>query len=384
MPYEHYVVSINLRKILHYRKVYKKRILNNFMRYTNTQLLSSLLSQGRINANNLEEILDISIKRVRPNIDKIEGMLLGVAIGDSLGNAIELIDPNIRLRRYGFIEDYVSSLGGKRMGFPSDDTQLTFDTVKVILEDGYLNPEKLVKTFFSHEIYGIGISTSEVRNRYLRGMKWYECGVKSAGNGALMRISPVILPSLKGDENHLVDAVLDTIITHNDALAIGTSIAFAELFRNLVTSANEDFLANLPERIYRFVGNRYYKVRIPNANLYELLTREIDKALKRDEDTLTFCERVGSEAYLGETLPCVLFIVKKFRENPQRAILEAVNYTWDSDTIASIVGAIMGAIYGKSAFRKEWIDGLSGRLLINGKDGVIFEMIDEVKSWLSS
>ncbi|BDB98550.1 hypothetical protein SACC_15670 [Saccharolobus caldissimus] len=83
-------------------------------------------------------------------------------------------------------------------------------------------------------------------------------------------------------------------------------------------------------------------------------------------------------------MPCVLFIVKKFREKPQRAILEAVNYTRDSDTIASIVGAIMGAIYGKSAFRKEWIDGLSGRLLINGKDGVVFEMIDEVKSWLSS
>ncbi|QXJ35135.1 hypothetical protein [Saccharolobus shibatae] len=50
------------------------------------------------------------------------------------------------------------------------------------------------------------------------------------------------------------------------------------------------------------------------------------------------------------------------------------------DTISSIVGAI----YGKSAFRKEWIDGLSGRLLINGKDGVAFEMIDELKSWLSS
>ncbi|QXJ28840.1 hypothetical protein J5U23_01709 [Saccharolobus shibatae B12] len=52
------------------------------------------------------------------------------------------------------------------------------------------------------------------------------------------------------------------------------------------------------------------------------------------------------------------------------------------DTISSIVGAIMGAIYGKSAFRKEWIDGLSGRLLINGKDGVVFER--KFKSWLSS
>ncbi|QXJ32117.1 hypothetical protein [Saccharolobus shibatae] len=48
------------------------------------------------------------------------------------------------------------------------------------------------------------------------------------------------------------------------------------------------------------------------------------------------------------------------------------------DTISSI----MEAIYGKSAFRKEWIDGLSGRLLINGKDGVVFER--KFKSWLSS
>ncbi|QXJ28841.1 ADP-ribosylglycohydrolase family protein [Saccharolobus shibatae] len=93
-------------------------------------------------------------------------------------------------------------------------------------------------------------------------MKWHECGVKSASNGDLMRISPVILPSLKVDENHLVDSVLDTIITQNDVLAIETSIAFAELFRNLITFVNDDFLMNLPSRIVKFVGNKYYKVKI--------------------------------------------------------------------------------------------------------------------------
>ncbi|QXJ35136.1 hypothetical protein J5U22_01683 [Saccharolobus shibatae] len=77
-----------------------------------------------------------------------------------------------------------------------------------------------------------------------------------------MKTSAVILPSLKVDENHLVDSVLDTIITQNDALAIGTSIAFAELFRNLITFVNDDFLMNLPRRIVKFVGNKSYKVKI--------------------------------------------------------------------------------------------------------------------------
>ncbi|BDC17557.1 hypothetical protein HS5_04470 [Acidianus sp. HS-5] len=307
-------------------------------------------------------------------------MLLGVAIGDALGNTTELMDPEERFSRYGFIEDYITFDGRNGVGLPSDDTQLTFDTVKVILEDGYLNPEKLARTFFSHEIYGIGISTSEVRRRYLRGMKWFECGIESAGNGALMRISPVILPSFK-EENHLVDSVLDAIITHNDPLAIGTSIAFAELFRSLVINPIEDPTKDLPERIIKFIGKKHYKTNVPGVTLQELLTKEVDNAIKRGEDTITFCERVGSGAYLGETLPCILFIIKKFRD-PQRAILEAVNYTVDNDTITSIVGAIMGAAYGKSAFRKEWIEGLSGKLLIGGRDGVVFDMIDEVKSWL--
>ncbi|MCQ4344643.1 MAG: ADP-ribosylglycohydrolase family protein [Sulfolobaceae archaeon] len=54
-------------------------------------------------------------------------MLLGVAIGDSLGYPVERLSPGERLKRYGLITSYING-----RALPSDDTQLTFDTVRVI------------------------------------------------------------------------------------------------------------------------------------------------------------------------------------------------------------------------------------------------------------
>ena len=39
--------------------------------------------------------------------DKVEGMLLGLAVGDSLGNSSESLMPDERRNRYGYIENYL-------------------------------------------------------------------------------------------------------------------------------------------------------------------------------------------------------------------------------------------------------------------------------------
>ena len=66
-------------------------------------------------------------------------------------------------------------------------------------------------------------------------------------------------------------------------------------------------------------------------------------------------------AFLLETVPSVLYILERYQSDPQEAIRRAVMDTWDNDTIAAIVGAVMGAMYGMDAFAKEWIDCLPGR-----------------------
>jgi len=65
-------------------------------------------------------------------------------------------------------------------------------------------------------------------------------------------------------------------------------------------------------------------------------------------------------------------------------MIQAVNFTKDNNTIALIVGAAFGALYGKSAFRNEWITGLSVRLQIDGKDSEIFELLECVESYFKA
>src|SRR5450756_338412 len=66
------------------------------------------------------------------DFDRVEGMMLGLAIGDALGNTSEGTLAQARRAMYGEIRDYVSNrhAGGRRVGLPSDDTQLAFWTLE--------------------------------------------------------------------------------------------------------------------------------------------------------------------------------------------------------------------------------------------------------------
>src|SRR5574340_1095042 len=54
--------------------------------------------------------------------DKIAGMMLGLAIGDALGNTSESMVPTVRRHQYGWIDDYLPNrhAGCQRIGLPSD------------------------------------------------------------------------------------------------------------------------------------------------------------------------------------------------------------------------------------------------------------------------
>lgn len=88
-----------------------------------------------------------------------------------------------------------------------------------------------------------------------------------------------------------------------------------------------------------------------------------------------FAEKVGSGAYLLETIPFVLFVLAKYSHNPEEALVKAVSYSKDSDTIGAIVGSALGALHGIEAFPDRWIRNLTGRLSYRD-DGRVFKLID--------
>ena len=126
---------------------------------------------------------------------KVEGMLLGIAIGDSLGVPTESLLPEERNRRYGEIRDYIPNRHTSECrGFPSDDTQLSFWMLDQLVRDQGFRPENVANRFSSSgRIFGIGNTVRQFLANMKSGIPWQESGVDSAGNGALMRTAVVAL-----------------------------------------------------------------------------------------------------------------------------------------------------------------------------------------------
>jgi len=362
----------------------------------NRIVMEKLFSRNLINATK-SRILTSEPKLGPAEFSRVEGMLLGVAIGDSLGVTSEGMLPRRRRGKYGIIEDYLPNrhVNNKRVGLPSDDTQLTFDTLLVILDNGYLDMEKLASIFASHRMFGIGNTVrSFLRNYKDLKCPWYLAGVESAGNGALMRISPVVIPYLKDEGNRsalCADIVLATMLTHNDPLAIGSSVAFVELLTSfLINDGVPEFstlLSRFCSTLQEIVGEKGYKGRmrgIGESDTVSKLFREmIEYGIKNDLSIEDFSDRIGSGAYLLETVPTVLYILQKYIDDPQEAMVQAVNNTKDNDTIGAIVGSTMGALYGRRAFKTKWVSNLSGRIR-EKDDGTVFRLIDETRRMLTA
>jgi ADP-ribosylglycohydrolase len=73
------------------------------------------------------------------------------------------------------------------------------------------------------------------------------------------------------------------------------------------------------------------------------------------------CDRWYPGAFLLETVPSVLYTLMKHADDLEEAIARALNDTKDNDTIAAIVGAAAGALHGRRAIPRRWIERLSGR-----------------------
>ncbi len=362
----------------------------------NVETVKDLFSKGYINCKEDEIIFRKPKNYDLPKFDRIEGMLLGLAIGDSLGNTSESGSVGRRNKKYGIIKSYLPNkhLGNKRKGFPSDDTQLAFDTVEVFLRRDYLDIKELADVFCSHHIYGIGKTVRAfIKNYKDKKIPWYKAGVKRSSNGALMRIAPVIVPHIDYPMGLYSDAVLDTMLTHNDSLAIASSVAYVDMlwefmhkkageidkkeqlkkFSKIVSSITGGEICTTR----REINDELFDDRIYSGDAGIFIEKCVNLGLKEKWKTIEFHRKVGSGAFLMETVPIALFIILNNINEPRRAIIESVNYTRDNDTIASIVGAAIGALHGKKFLDEDWIENLSG--CVKGDDyGTVQRMIEEV------
>lgn len=325
---------------------------------------------------------------VRPSPERIRGMLLGVAIGDALGATSEGHTPATRRAKFGEIRSYLPNrwADGASVGLPTDDTQLTFWTLESLLDRGKLDPQAMMEAFVTREIFGMGGTVGAALMSFCSTVDWQTSGRPSAGNGALMRISPTLLPHLENPGQQLwEDVVAATVATHDDEMAVASSVGFVGLLFACLAwdepkaPPAEWWIETFLEYARMVESGKRYKPRSPHVafegTLCDFITELVVVELEGRTKPVDLFDTWYSGAFLLETVPCVLTLLARHGHDPEEAIVRAVNDTQDNDTVAAIVGAAVGALHGQQRFPQRWLEGLLGRTRASD-DGRVFELVD--------
>jgi poly(ADP-ribose) glycohydrolase ARH3 len=305
--------------------------------------------------------------------DKFRGAILGGFLGDAFGSSFEGMDPD----RAGF---HISDLSKKFTRNYTDDTDMTLALAESLVQRGKIDPEDIAKQFglTCDLTRGYGFGTIKAVLALRAGLEWhrvarivFENG--SFGNGAAMRVSPVGL-FYHHDLAALQEAAMKQAdITHvhplgqwgavMQACSIGLAVNQSpkEPFkREAVIVCLREMLWGGPIEYLRALN----EIEEMLAQKGKLAAREVVRALGN-----------GVEARFS--VPSACYIAITCSPDFGDAIRAAVSLGGDTDTIAGMAGAIVGAHTGEKGLPVEWIEqleeGARGRSFARGIAERLFE-----------
>lgn len=295
------------------------------------------------------------------------GALLGTAFGDTLGAAVEGMSSAAIRAEYGEIRDFLP--GERGLGRYTDDTQMTLALALSMIRVGDIEGvdcARIYGEFFDPE-RGYGRSAAAVLEALRNGADYRRTGTMlfaggSFGNGAAMRIAPVGLVFGPKDAELLRRKVFEAVrCTHVHPEAVEGAMAQA-LAVGLMSRVECGYLPE-PERFVERLRKacRTERLRRRMQQVGELLRA----GASADEAALVLGTGVASV----ESVPTAIFVALRCGEDPEEAIVRAVALGGDTDTIAAMVGAMVGALHGVERFPKRWYEGLENGSF--GRDEII-------------
>jgi len=335
--------------------------------------------------------------------EKYVGAMLGAAIGDALGWPNEQNSKNIN-KKNGSIKTFVSwtRKGGGRYwpyeefvdaGEYSDDTQLLIATLRSLLRgkqwSTYYRQAEL-PAWVNYERGGGGATKRAARKWMYNISPWDEekndnLEIKNyylaGGNGVAMRIMPHTFTNEYDVEKVMKQVVLNGMYTHGHPRAlIGAMLYAYSIIKILV----QDTTLGYGELIDVLLNEQIAWSRLPDVNNINVWKQEAIKYAGYDYDlvweecvyeTIEYLKiaKIGlAQGILDigndtlEKLGCYnakingagnvsavisIYLFSKFASDPTMSLIESANLkNSDTDTIASMVGGLIGSLNGQ-----DWI-----------------------------
>ncbi len=281
-----------------------------------------------------------------PNISpesRYLGSLLGLAVGDTLGAAVEFMQRDTYI-----VNDMpTEEIRGMKPGYFTDDTSMALCLADSLIyckgfkpidqmyrylrwfQEGFMSPYGMP--------FGIGNTVHQSIRRFVDTQDPYAGSddPMSAGNGSLMRLAPIPMFYRKDIEKAAHLAGESSRTTHQAQEAIEACQTYARMIVVALEGGDKEAILAATGAIDSLSDN----------------VRKIALGSYRDLER----EDVQSTGYVVHSLEAALWAFYH-AENFRDGALLAVNLGGDTDTIAAIYGQLAGAYYGVDAIPQSWRD----------------------------
>ncbi|PKO05035.1 MAG: ADP-ribosylglycohydrolase [Chloroflexi bacterium HGW-Chloroflexi-3] len=279
-------------------------------------------------------------------LDRFRGCLLGLAVGDAVGTAVEF-------KPRGTFEPVTDMAGGGPFGLPpgawTDDTSMALCLATSLLEkngfdaqdqmerywrwykEGYLS--SIGKCFDIGNITRQALEEFHITSNPLSG----RIDPFSAGNGSIMRLAPVVMLYYPDMEAVLHYSVKSSRTTH----AAVECLEACQILAGVIYRA--------------FQGKNKTDVLVEKD--LNPLTSEALKEISYGDYFEKAESQIQGTGYVVRSLEAALWSFWT-TDSFDAAILKAVNLGDDADTTAAVCGQVAGAFYGETGIPQHWLEKL--------------------------
>lgn len=322
---------------------------------------------------------------------RASGCLFGAAYGDALGADTEFLSVDEILRRY-------PPAGPRELaqGAPvrvTDDTQMMLAVGEALLaaEQPYSAgtlEDPLRDAFVAwnespENNRAPGMTCQQACDYLACGLPWYKATISgSKGCGANMRVAPVgLLTTVNSGvtaRDRAAIAQFQAALTHGHPTGLAAADLTAYAIAELITGADP---FTLPERLINYAHSQrsVYHVdwlgplwnrtarRSPESFIEggwdECLAvlERLRLAMQHPDREADPCRITGAGWIAEEALTTGLYCFLLYAEDPVLAIQRAAVSSGDSDSIACLTGAFVGAYLGMDAWPAEWQERIEYR-----------------------
>lgn len=297
---------------------------------------------------------------------KFSGSLLGGMIADIIGAAVEAESPGYIRKTFRSLDDILALetvpellSGDWTVGRFTDDTQMTLCVAEWLAGEARPGGKNLLERFcgayepWRHYGPGARLILESFPNARER---WADLATAmfpqgSYGNGSAMRVAPVGL-FLHNDLPGIVRlAEVSSSVTHSHPLAIQGAALQAAAVAIAARGMSE------PDQFVRILATvlTQFQALDHDITVYKKALSVISKGLAQTVPPSRIVSLLGNGIKAQEAVPMAIYCFLANRASFERAVESAIFLGGDTDTIASMTGAIAGAALGEDNIPVRWL-----------------------------